>query len=420
MVSETQQTVGWRVGETMRRCADPNLLAQWLANHRKWVAAGRRTRFIFRNEQVDGHEAVRHNDQERAAQLIYSQNLDSYARLQASLLELLRAGGLLAWGRRDSPLASLTPLPESAWNYLRIVSVEKSVIAENTKAKIKIFDLRFFPVIEAPDAVERLDGKTLVEAFQICVVDDPQVAVLNKRAGSVRGEPASFGYDWESYRAAWSVEHGRRCAAEGAVGFMKKFDDPIKYHREVAAKAAAGRRFAKLIDLLATGLLEAEGIPSGGGRTVAIPRSIWRRDRTYIDLINGDLLELNPHSEDHTTALTGPTFTGLMLSKPQGAAGRFEPDGADFPAITKPRRSTEQVVTKTNAEAACVNWLSDLMRASPNKRIQTRNEYWQQAQSKWPGKLAHRGFERAWGSAVRLTEASAWSASGRPPKSSQR
>jgi hypothetical protein len=93
----------------------------------------------------------------------------------------------------------------------------------------------------------------------MCVVDDPQVSVLNKRAVSVRGEPVSFGHDWDSHRA-WSVEHGR-CGGREGVGFLRKFDDPIKYNREVTAKAAAGRRFARLIDFLATGRLAAEGRP---------------------------------------------------------------------------------------------------------------------------------------------------------------
>jgi len=159
------------------------------------------------------------------------------------------------------------PIPESAWNHLRIHSVQKSVVAEKANAETKIFDLRIFPVVEAPDAVDRLEGKTFVEAFRICVVDDPQVTVLNKRTRLVGGEPASFGYDWDSHRADWSVEHGRNYASEGgvtgAVGFLRKFENPTQYNREAAANAAVGRRFARLIDFLAAGQLVAEGVPMG-------------------------------------------------------------------------------------------------------------------------------------------------------------
>jgi len=270
-----------------------------------------------------------------------------------------------------------------------------------------------------------LDGKTFVEALQACVIDDPQVAVLNKLVILARGEPAPFGNDWKSHHAVWSAEHGRNCASgggvTGAVGFLRKFENPTQYNREAVANAAVGRRFARLIDFLAAGQLVAEGVPMGGGSAVTIPRSIWRRERTYIDLLNGDLLELDPRSEDHTTALTGPTFTGLMLSKPRTPAETLSADVADsgLAAILKPCRSTERVVTKANAETACVTWLSRMMRSSPTKRLQTKGEVWPQAQAKWPGKLAFRGFDRAWGRAARVAKAPAWSAGGRPPKSPQ-
>jgi len=249
--------------------------------------------------------------------------------------------------------------------------------------------------------------------------------VLNKRTGPVGGEPASFGCDWDSHRAVWSVERGRNYASKGggpgAVGVLRKFDNPTKYNREAAANAAVGRRFARLIDFLAAGQLVAEGVPMRGGSAVTIPRSIWRRGQTYIDLNNGDLLESDPRSTDHTRALTGPTFTGLILFKSRTSTEAREADVADGELVTilKPSRSTERVVTKANAETACVTWLSRMMRSSPTKRLQTKGEVWPQAQAKWPGKLARRGFDRAWGRAARLAKAPAWSAGGRPPKSPQ-
>jgi hypothetical protein len=55
---------------------------------------------------------------------------------------------------------------------------------------------------------------------------------------------------------------------------------------------------AKLMQFLSEGRLLAEGVPKGGGRSVPIPRSIWQRDGTCIDLDNGDLLEINARAED--------------------------------------------------------------------------------------------------------------------------
>jgi len=62
--------------------------------------------------------------------------------------------------------------------------------------------------------------------LQASVVSDPQLTVLRKRALAVHAEPASFGYDWVPYRAVWPVGFGRG-AGTGALGFMRKFDEPL-------------------------------------------------------------------------------------------------------------------------------------------------------------------------------------------------
>lgn len=419
MASGTQRFIGWPIAEAIRRCVDPDLLSHCFKSHRDWVSAGRRSRFIIRSEQIEGYDAIRHNDRERVARSLYHQKKTSYAQLLSSLRSLLRTGKLVAWGRRDSPLASPTSIPESAWNYLRISNVRRSIVVERTKAKPKVFDIRIFPIVEAPDAIERLDGKTFVEAFQICVVDDPQAAVLNKRAVSVGGRRAAFGYDWGSHRAALTVEHGRNSTSRDVIGFLKQADDPVVHNREATAEEAVARRFAKLVDFLATGQLVAEGIPAGGGAIVVIPRSIWRRRQTFVDVLNGDLLELNSQADDYTAALTGPTFTCLMLSKPTALSETLEVREVAPAEVPKPNKSIQAVVTKASAQSACFNWLLGLMRASPQKKTRTRDECWQEAQTKWPEQLGFRGFIRAWSAAVHQSEAPSWSASGRPPKSPQ-
>ena len=418
MATGTQKFGGWPIGEAIRRCSDPDLLGQWFANHRAWVAAGRRGRFMFLSELVDGQDAIRHNYRERLAKALRHQNLNSYAQLLNSLKVLLRKEKLLAWGRRESPMASRAPIPASAWSHLSITSVGKSIVAEKTDAKTKIFDIRIFPIAEAPDAVDRLDGKTFVEAFQTCVVDDPQVAVLNKLVISARGEPVRFGNEWETHRAVWSADHGNGPGSGGALGFLRKIEEPIKFNREVAAGAAISRRFAKLMEFLSTGQLVAEGVSAASGTILAIPRSIWRRSQTYIDLVNGDILEHKAHAEDHTTALTGPTFTGLMLLKAGPGPESSAIDVASERQVVPIRKSIQRVLTRANAETACSRWLMDLMRSSPKEKPQAKVEYWKQAQNRWPETLGKRGFDRAWGAAAKKTKGCTWSASGRL-KSSQ-
>jgi uncharacterized protein YndB with AHSA1/START domain len=419
MWSETKQFVGWQIGEAIRRCADPDLLSRWFADHRDWRAGGSRTRFSYRNEQIEGIEAAHHNDGERVSKALLAQDQLSYAQLKRSLIEHLLAGRLIGWGKRESPVANAICIPAQSWKYLQM-NVGESIAIENTQAKSKIFDVRIFPMIESPDAIDRINGKTFVEAFQASVVSDPQLTVLRKRALAVHAQPASFGYDLVPYRAVWPAGFGRG-AGTGALGFMRKFDEPLKYNREHAADGIVARRFAKLIQFLSKGRLISEGTPRGGGRSVIIPRSIWQRDRTYIDLENGDLLEINPRAEDETTMLSRPTFTGLMLLRPAAGSHVLEsPKAAFHPERTPATTATARgVVTKTTSRDACKRWLCDLMQASLDRRPKPKEAYWQEAQQKWSGRLSKRAFDRVWNNAVEATGADKWSEGGRPRKPPQ-
>ncbi|MBR1285367.1 hypothetical protein JQ597_25280 [Bradyrhizobium sp. AUGA SZCCT0177] len=420
MWSATKEPAGWKVGEAIRRCADPVLLSRWFANHRSWRAAGSRTRFIFLSEQIDGIEAVRHNARERTSRALFAQNKQSYAQVKRSLFEHLLAGRLVAWGQRESPLAEAICIPSQSWKYLQI-KVGQSIAIENTQAKTKIFDVRIFPMIESPDAIDRIDGKTLVEAFQMAVVSDPQLTVLRKRALAVHAQPASFGYEWGPYRAVWPVGFSRG-PKTGAVALLQKFDEPLRHNGEHPADRVLAVRFGKLMQFLSDGRLVAEGIPKGGGGSIPIPRLIWQRDRTYIDLENGDLLEIDQRAEDGTTALSSPIFTGLMLFKPDGASRIPESPKVNvlFPARTQEVAvATREIITKTTSQAACHRWLWEHMRASPDRRPKPKGEYWQDAQKNWPRTLSKRAFDKEWDKAIETAEANKWSKGGRPRKPPQ-
>jgi hypothetical protein len=317
-------------------------------------------------------------------------------------------------------VADFASIPSSTWQNL--IFLTGCADAENALTKTKIFDLRIFPIVESPDAIDRLHGKTFVEAFQIGVVGDPQLANLRKRALAIGGVPASFGNVWEPHRAVWCASFGQGPNSEAALGFMRKFDEPaVKYNTVQAANALLARRFAALMKLLVIGRLHAEGVPRGGGKSVSIPRSIWQRDRTYIDLDNGDLLEMTPRADDHTTALSRPTFTGLMLLKAEVGSITTSLVSADIGPVKDivSRVAVRNVITKTTSRSACRVWLMELMRESPTRRPHPKNKYWMEAQDKWPGSLSKRVFDEVWNDAVENTGAVRWSAVGRPRKSQQ-
>jgi len=89
MLSDTKQFAGWPIGEAIRRCADPDLLSRWFADHRNW-------------QQAKGSQAAAHTEEARATKALWDCSQRSYAGLQQSLLEDLLAGRLVAWGKRES------------------------------------------------------------------------------------------------------------------------------------------------------------------------------------------------------------------------------------------------------------------------------------------------------------------------------
>jgi hypothetical protein len=395
----------------MQRCADPDLLSVWFDNRRAGQAAGRPRRFSFRCEYLDGYESVRHNQSERALRETLFQCDQSYTGLKSSLIEHLFAGRIIAWGRRETPTASPIAIPASAWKYLLISDVRNSIVREKAPARTKIFDLRIFPIVESLDAIDRLEDKTFVEAFQMSVVDDPELKALRKRAISVGDAPASFGNEWRPYRAVWPVVLGHGPDIE----FAGESDEPT----HEAANRVQRQRFARLISYLSIGRLAAEGVPAAGRMTVAIAPSIWQRDGVYIDLENGDLLEVPSRAKDRLSCPLRPLFTGLVLRKAESVHRIPEIPLVELrpPANQEIRKSVKNVITKAKSAKECLNWLTSLMRLSPGFKPKAKALYWLEAKSKWPKSLAERVFLVAWSEAAGATGAAAWSAAGRPKKS---
>lgn len=418
MGNVTRQFTGWRIGDAMRCCADTDLLSAWLDDRQ---AAGSRRRYSFRSEFLDGDEAVRHNQSEGALRGISVRSDRSCARVKSSLIEHLLAERIVAWGRKDTPMDDLTAIPASAWRCLRITDICKSVVRGRAPAKTKVFDVRIFPIVESPDAIDRLADRTFVEAFQMSLVDDPQLNVLRKRAVAIGGTPASFGDERHPYHAVWPMVLGQSSEIEPAIGFAGKSDEPTKYELVEATNRIQRQRFTKLVSYLSAGLLVAEGIPAAGGMSVTIPRSIWQQYGTYINLENGDPLEVSSRAKDRLSCPLRPLFTGLVLRKAESVhrISEIPLSGLRPVATSKVSKSKKHIVSKVASEKACSDWLIVLMRSSPDDRPEIKEFYWRKAHGKWLKSLSERGFDRAWAKAVAEAPAPAWSAGGAPKKSLQ-
>jgi hypothetical protein len=75
------------------------------------------------------------------AQRLWKEAETARQNLHAALRKLLTSGELVAWGRMDSPLSDLFPIPASAWKSLLFRDLSMSIIGERFTNRV-IFDVR--------------------------------------------------------------------------------------------------------------------------------------------------------------------------------------------------------------------------------------------------------------------------------------
>src|SRR4029079_2552197 len=86
---------------------------------------------------------------------------------------------------------------------------------------VRIFDVRVYPVVEAPDAIEHLAGMTLLDACRQCLFEDPEATAARGRAIAAGGMTVTLGNPWPPYSAVWPVRHGPS-AINSPVGFLRE------------------------------------------------------------------------------------------------------------------------------------------------------------------------------------------------------
>jgi hypothetical protein len=186
MENIARQFSGWEVVEAIKCCADPDLLSACIAADRDWKDAGSPSRFSFLSEWLHGDDAYPHNQYQTRLREISARMSQTDTHLRYSLIEHLLAERIVAWGCRETPTAPPIAIPGPAWKYIYISSARNCIATEKTRAKTQIFNLRIFPIVESPDVVDRLNDKTFVEAFQMCLVDDPQLGAMREASNSLQ------------------------------------------------------------------------------------------------------------------------------------------------------------------------------------------------------------------------------------------
>jgi hypothetical protein len=229
------------------------------------------------------------------------------ADIERGLRALLKGEDLIAYGRRESPIAEHRVIPASAWDALRVKRFNRSLLSERNKDRVEIFDVRIFPTLESEAASQYLLGRTIVEAFECFVFGSPDIIQKQRRSVANGGCPLALGTEHRLFQAIWPV-HVESWFASVPVGLC---EDVRERARSAGVDRFLSRRFDRLVDYLARGEIVAEGLSASGG-LCRIPGEEWYGAGRLLDLAKGNLLESAPNNSEPYRVL----FSGLRLVKP--------------------------------------------------------------------------------------------------------
>lgn len=416
-----RSSAGWTLREAIRRTVDPDLLRECVSTERNWREAGAPTRFVRHAGVNDGLDAIDTLRDESGKKALRNAQSTTAHAVAAALRSYLLSGQLVASGRRGSPLSDHLPIPASAWKILKFKSFKRSTAAEPAPAKIQVYDVRIVPALHRHDVVDQLDDEPLVQAFNRFVFNDPQVASLRKRAIAHGGKPRTVGFQSLLYQAYWYVDHGI-ISDDDPVGYLLDGDDaPLAR----AADRALQDRFCRIVKLLQSGALVAEGAPRGQGTPIAIPRAMWLRQGAVLDLYKGDYYDRFPDPGDGGEDQTAPLYLSLMLRRPGSTPSEMlhvkpiqragVPASATGFSDSGRGKGIRGAASQQQKEDACGEWLIGLMKESPSRRTATNDELLATAREKWA--ISERSFAAARKRAIAETGAVAWRVAGASPKS---
>ena len=395
---------GWTLLEAIRRAVDPELLRQY-----------RLLPPIRTSPDPAGSGG--------AAKETKWQNVRSagcFESITSDLRRYLVSGQLVGYGRHGEEHATVKPISSLVWQGARFEDLKTSKISISIPDST-IWDVRIVPALYAIDVVDRLNGLPIIEAFDLFVFNDPQVASLRKCAISRGGKPRNVGFQPLLYHAYWYTDDGEDVEAS-FVGFLSA-NGPQRHTR--VAESALVDRFGRLTTLLREGSLTAHGVAAGQGVTVEIPRSMWLRPGAVLDLYKGDYFDRYPYQGDEIEPPVLPLYVGLTLQSPatRHKILHVKPtDDVPIRSSTVPKvvrgsgKGIQGANERRRVERECRIWLAEIMKESPNRRVKSIDELFTSARERWPG-ISERTFMTARSLAVSDAGAEAWLTAGAPRKS---
>jgi len=335
--------------------------------------------------------------------------LDKYDRaasqIEKGLRDLLAAEKLVAFGRKHDRLATLEPMPSSAWPSMRIgIEARRAVI---WRPKTIVHDIRIYPILEAPTAINYLAGMTLAAAIAKFIFDDPIVDVFRRQVRTVqleldrRRKTASF---------LWPVTRSSQPTTLGLITVSQ------------LANLVLAKRIGRLIEYLSITQLVALG--NNGEFVEPIPTALWTEPNIYLDLKSGAVFRLPRGTPDVDIRAIQPLFTDLMLRRREETPYAFqvkptasvaERSVAKKAEVAPIGKATVNLDTKDKLASACEAWLAGIIGASPKKRTHSIKTLVGMSKEKWPD-LSARAMIALRTTVAKRLEANTWFKPGAPDK----
>jgi hypothetical protein len=328
----------------------------------------------------------------------------------------LADGKLVIMGSFESPTTPPVPIDPQIFQALNRPGPTLPALEEQFGSGIRIFNIRVFPVLRAPNVASYLSGLSLADAFRRYVLDDPEVVALGKRLMKTTKRHAHVFRDgmfpgplvdfhWPLDATAESIEYSFVPQSTSVDHWL-----PAPSAMISAVSAALADRVQGLRNVLDSGRICAFGAFERTGVEGLIGRVQWTRPGVSIDVSRGDLCEV----QDHRVV---PRWTGLSLRLPHAPLPQNQPQSGPAPRIAEvPAKAKAQIQTKEKSRVDCFAWLKSMM-SDPDVVPRSIDDLWAEAQDKWPNKLSKRAFLKARDDAIAETKAWAWKAPGPKPKS---
>ncbi len=333
----------------------------------------------------------------------------------------LEKGELLAWARLGCLDVARSPLPPSAWNNVELRRTPVPTKSVGLWRGEALFDLRIFPILEAPNVVEHVGIIPLQDFFSRFVAGDPEVQRLAQLAIAKAPDLARiYGQSGTERRYFWPLDPDELID-------IGEFEHVIQKHirgyvwspETVRAQEIFRQRYRAMIRLLRNRHLVGFGDPIRSNDPQEILCTIWGTPGYQLDRRNGNLLQDREWGDEEIEITRLPDGSECydlrwkaVLLKPAMTSSTVE-HIAPVSRDSSRRRSLR--VERFDCALEC---LKRMMAASPKAKPKKKQLIFEDVRRECHDNLGWDTFCAAWEAAKKAVPhaAAAWEARGAPRK----